>query len=121
MIAVNLMPRVEAIQQWPETSGDGSKEWDLVLWVGEPFDFSTPFRAILQEIVARLSASAACELRMPAYQDREDFVSGALDWGSDRFHVYYEYSLGYLSLSSHDKAAVDRLWACLSGIVALDP
>jgi hypothetical protein len=115
MIAVNQKPRIEA-----EKSGDGSKGWDLTLYVGETFDFSIPFRAILQEIVARLSASAACELRMPAYQDGEDFVEGKLAWGSDSFDVYYEYSLGYLSLSSGDRATVDRLWTHLSPIVSLD-
>lgn len=104
-----------------ERSRDGSEGWDLTLYVGEAFDSSIPFRAILQEIVARLSESATCELRMPPYQHHEDFVAGSLDWGSDRFHVYYEYSLGYLSLSSCDKIALDRLWSRLSSIVALDP
>ena len=115
MIAVNQKPRIESVHD------DGSERWDLTLWVGKAFDFSIPFRAILQEIVVRLSASTTCELHMPAYQDREDFVSGTLDWGSDSFHVYYEYSLGYLSLSSRDKAAFDRLWTRLSRIVALKP
>jgi hypothetical protein len=121
MIAVNLMPRVEAIHQLTETSGAGPKEWALVLYVGEPFDFSTPFRAILQEIVACLSMSADCDLRMPAYQDGEDFVEDQLAWGSDTFDIYYEYPLGYLSLSSCDGDAVDRLWGDLSDIVATGP
>jgi hypothetical protein len=114
MIAVIQKPQIESVHD------DGSERWDLTLCVGKAFDFSIPFRAILQEIVVRLAASTTCELHMPAYQDREDFVSGTLDWGSDSYGVYYEYSLAYLDLSSRDKAAIDRLWACLSSIVTFD-
>jgi len=121
MILVNQRPQVEARQQWILTDSAGSEEWDLVLCVGEPFDFSIPFRAILQEIAAQLSKSAACNLSLPAYQVREDFVEGRIDWGSDSFDIYYEHSLGHLSLSSRDKAAVARLWGDLSSIVAIAP
>jgi len=111
MITVYIEPRVDA----------ECKGWDLTLQVGMAFDFTRPFRDILQEIMVRLCASAPCGLSMPAYHDREDFVEGTLDWGSDSFHVHYEYSLGFLSLWSSDKAALDRLSAGLAGIVAVSP
>jgi len=114
MIAVSQQPRIMA-----ETHGGGFTGWDLTLYVGEAFDFGIPFRNILQEIMTRLCASAPCGLCLPAYRDREDFVEGTLDWGSDSFHVYYEYSLGYLSLSSRDRGALDRLWTHLASIVAV--
>src|SRR5215467_6642979 len=98
MILVNRRPQVEARQQWHLTDSAESKEWDLVLYVGAPPDYSKPFRAILQEIAAQLSKSAHCDLRLPPQEDEEDFVEGTLKWGNDNFDVYSDYSLGYLSL-----------------------
>ena len=120
MIAVNQIPQIEAIHQWPDTNGDGSKCWSLTFWVGNAFDYSIPFRAMLQEIVARLSVFADCILRIPAYSDHEDFVDGTLAWGVDSFGVYYEHSLGFLSLRSFEKRALERLAEALSSAVVVN-
>src|SRR5690242_16433512 len=121
MILVSQRPEVEARQQWHLTDSVESEEWDLVLYVGEPADPGIPFRAILQEIVAQLSKTASCNLRLPPQQDREDLVEGKIRWGNDSFEVYYEHSLGNLCLSSRDRPAIDRLWRDISSIVAIAP
>jgi hypothetical protein len=91
----------------------------LTLWVGELFDFSTPFRAIPREIVDRLSISADCDPRMPPCEDDGDFIEGKINWGGHILNVYYEYSLGFLCLSSLDKTALDRLSAELSNVLTI--
>jgi hypothetical protein len=120
MIAVNQMPQIKAIHQSPDSPRDRSEGWSLTLWVGEAFNFDTPFRSILEEVVARLSVSADCTLSIPAHRDGEDFVEGKIDWGTDTFTVYYEYSLGYLDLSSLDRRALERLSDALSNIIVVN-
>jgi hypothetical protein len=119
MIAVNQIPQIEAVHQWPDTNRHGSKGWWLIFWVGDAFDYSIPFRAILQEMVARLSVSVDCTLHIPAHYEYEDFVEGKLDWGAHSFDLYYEHSLGFLELKSSDKRALERLLDALSNIIVV--
>jgi hypothetical protein len=37
---------------------------------------------------------------LPAYEDYEDFVEGALQFGDEAIRTYYEHSLSYLVLMS---------------------
>jgi hypothetical protein len=37
---------------------------------------------------------------LPAYEDYEDFVGGALQFGDEAIRTYYEHSLSYLVLMS---------------------
>jgi hypothetical protein len=88
----------------PVIEHDPRRGWQLVLWAGNAFDHSTPFRAILADIAALLRDAAPTEVELPAYEDREDFVKGTLRFGDEALATYYEHALGYLALTS-DKAA----------------
>jgi len=71
-----------------------------VLWAGDAFDHSTPFRAMLADIADVLADTAPTEVELPAYRDHEDFVRGTLRFGDMALPTYYEYALGYLALTS---------------------
>jgi hypothetical protein len=88
----------------PVIEHDPRRGWQLVLWAGNAFDYSTPFRAILADIAAVLRDAAPTEIELPDYEDREDFVTGTLRFGDEALRTYYEHALGYLTLAS-DKAA----------------
>jgi len=87
----------------PVIEHDPHRGWQLVLWAGNAFDYSTPFRAMLAEIAAVLGDAAPTEVELPAYKDHEDFVGGTLRFGETALSTYYEHALGYLALTS-DKA-----------------
>jgi hypothetical protein len=91
MIEVRCRPAVE-----PNARGG----WDLVLWAGEPFDYSTPFRQMLASIACVLSQDAPTSIALPVYEDHEDFVEGTLQFGDEMIRTYYEHSLSYLVLMS---------------------
>jgi hypothetical protein len=87
----------------PVIEHDPRRGWQLVLWAGNAFDYSTPFRAILADIASVLRDAAPTEVELPDHRDREDFVSGTLRYGEETLATYYEHALGYLALTS-DKA-----------------
>jgi hypothetical protein len=95
------------------------EESELTFWMGDAFDYTTPFREALQQIADRLSASAPCILSLPPREDPEDFIQGTLEWDGLRFGVYFEHSLGYLSLMS-DSVSLKRLLWEISGIVTVE-
>ena len=78
--------------------------WDLVLWAGEPFDYSTPFREMLAGIAGILNLDVPASIELPTYEEYEDFVEGTLQFGDETIRIYYEHSLSYLVLMS-DSAA----------------
>jgi hypothetical protein len=82
----------------------------MVFCLGEAFDYDTPFRKALDEIVDILQPSAA-KLELPPYAPDEDFVEGSLVVGSLTLEIYYEYSLGYLALMSTDREALQSVAA----------
>ena len=88
--------------------------WEIVLWLGEPFDHTIPFRATLDRIVELLGGPDAAEIELPPYDENEDFAHGTLRLGVRRFRIYYEYSLGYLSLYGPDRAPLEELARRLS-------
>jgi len=87
--------------------------WELIFWVFDSFNFTTPFRAMLTEIADALGQDPQKDLQLPAYEPGEDFVEGTLQFGAELLRVYYEYSLSYLVLMSDNAAAlrdaVDRI------------
>ena len=95
MIEVRCEPVVKATQ----------RGWELVFWMGEAFDYETPFRAALNEIAETLG----CDIRLPAYEKSEDFIEGTLHIGVQVLSVYYEHSLGYLSISSDSAEALRQI------------
>ena len=76
----------------------------MTFWLGEAFDYSTPFREIVREVVAILEQTAPVIIDLPPHHPDEDFVEGSIMFGDSSLRVYYEYSLGYLSIASasHD-------------------
>lgn len=71
--------------------------WEIILWMGEAFDFSTPFRTALEQIAKTLPGQVTMEL--PRQSEGEDFIEGSPKFGSRSVAIYFEHSLGYLSLS----------------------
>jgi hypothetical protein len=93
--------------------------WELVLWTGDAFDRSTPFRQILAEIASVLNDEAPSSVELPGYDVMEDEVEGVLRFGDERVRIYYEYTLSYLSLMSDDANALRKVADRLQPLVAL--
>jgi len=93
--------------------------WELVLWTGDAFDYSTPFREMLTDIATVLNQEAPARLELPGYEALEDDVEGVLRFGDDAIGIYYEHSLSYLSLISDDANTLRRIADRLQPLVAL--
>ncbi|MDC7684704.1 hypothetical protein PQU92_15570 [Asticcacaulis sp. BYS171W] len=76
--------------------------WEILIHAGHAFDYTIPFRAILAEITEALGQDVATDLDLPPYYADEDFVEGVLRFQSTPLEIYYEYSLGFLSLMNSD-------------------
>src|ERR1700761_6131648 len=100
MIELRSPPTIESGHQ-------GS--WQLVLWAGTPFDYTTPFRSMLAEIARALGQNDQIDLDLPAYKDGEDFVTGTLRFGTGLLEVYYEHSLSYIALVSNTEDTIRDL------------
>ena len=111
MIAARLQPEVEV---------DGRYGWALIFYVGNSFNGATPFRAILAEMVSVLSQHAKVDLQLPAHEHGEDFIDGQLRFGTHTMGVYFEHSLGYISLHGSDRTPLDEVWTILRGMVVVD-
>jgi hypothetical protein len=88
------------VRSQPVIDRDRQGSWRLTFWIGETFDYTTPFREALNDMSEVLSRGNACSLRLPEYEVYEDFVEGTLQFGGEVIRVYYEHSLSYLSLST---------------------
>jgi hypothetical protein len=110
MISVYSKPAIE-----PGEKGG----WELVLWTGNAFDYSTPFREMLTDIAAVLNQQAPAKVELPAYRAFEDFVEGELRFGDEAIRVYYEHSLSYLSLMSDSANTLRKIADRLQPLVAL--
>jgi len=93
--------------------------WELVLWTGNAFDYSTPFREMLTDIAAALDKDAPTSVELPGYEDFEDFVEGELRFGDESIGIYYEHSLSYLSLMSDSPKTLNKICSRLQPLVAL--
>ena len=99
MIELNSFPSIEANPDGPQ----------LVLWMGEPFDFSTPFRPALAEIVEALGPETIQSLQVPPPEQGEDFIEGSFRFDGKPIEVYWEHSLSYLSLKPSDMATLHKI------------
>ena len=97
----------------PVIEPDPHGRWHLVLWAGDAFDFTIPFRAMLADIVVLLNEKASAVMELPAYQEGEDFVEGTLRFGNETFRTYYEHSLAYLELISDKEEALQDVATCI--------
>jgi len=93
--------------------------WELVLWTGNAFDPSTPFREMLSDISALLNREAPTSLELPDYQTREDDVEGELQFGNQTIRIYFEHSLSYLALISESELMLQKIAALLQPLLAL--
>lgn len=93
--------------------------WEFVLWTGNAFDHSTPFRDMLDEIAAVLAKEAPTSVELPDYRASEDRVEGTLRFGGEQVGIYYEHSLSYLSLMSNNATTLLRIADHLQPLVAL--
>jgi hypothetical protein len=100
MLTVHTTPAVKA---------EPVRGWDLTFWLGKAFDYQIPFRAALAEIAVLLQESNQTIIALPDFVEGEDFVEGRFSFGSATIGIYYEYSLGYLSLTSEDRAPLDQI------------
>jgi hypothetical protein len=110
MIMVHSRPAIEPHRK----SG-----WELVLWTGDAFDYSTPFREMLTEIAAVLNREAPASVELPGYDAMEDDVEGVLRFGDEAIGIYYEHSLSYLSLMSDSANTLHKIADRLQPLVAL--
>jgi hypothetical protein len=110
MIKVHSRPAIEPHRK----SG-----WELVLWTGDAFDYSTPFREMLTEIATVLNREAPACIELPGYEALEDFVEGVLRLGDEEIGIYYEHSLSYLSLTSDNPNTLQKIADRLQPLVAL--
>jgi hypothetical protein len=93
--------------------------WELVLWAGDAFDCSTPFRDMLTDIAAVLSEDTPTSVELPGYDALEDDVEGVLRFGDERIGIYYEHSLSYLSLMSSSATTLHTIADRLQPLVTL--
>jgi hypothetical protein len=93
--------------------------WELVLWTGNAFDRSTPFRDMLTDIASVLNDEAPTSVELPGYDACEDQVEGVLRFGDEQVGIYYEHALSYLSLMSDDATTLSMIADRLQPIVAL--
>jgi hypothetical protein len=90
-----------------------------VLWTGNAFDRSTPFRDMLTDIASVLNDEAPTSVELPGYDACEDQVEGVLRFGDEQVGIYYEHALSYLSLMSDDATTLSMIADRLQPIVAL--
>jgi hypothetical protein len=93
----------------PAIKPDRKNGWCLVFWMGDPFDYTTPFRAALAEMVDVLGRQSPSSIRLPEYEAGEDFVEGSLVFGGTTVRVYYEHSLGFLELTSSSEDILRKI------------
>ena len=91
----------------PKVEADPQYGWQITFWLGDAFDYSIPFHAAVAEIVSILEQTAPVVLDLPTYHPNEDFVEGCLMFGRSSLTVYYEYSLGYLSIMSASRTVLE--------------
>ncbi len=103
----------------PDRHLDQQRGWELVFWAGKAFDHAIPFRAILAEVAGTLGRHAETELQLPEHEAGEDFIAGQLRFGPHVLGVYFEYSLGFLSLDHLDRAPLDEAWTILESTVRI--
>ncbi len=125
MIAIMIEPRrpercaTIKVHSRPCIEPHRKRGWELVLWTGNAFDHSTPFRKMLADIAAVLAKQAPTSIELPDYVASEDAVEGLLRFGEEKIGIYYEHSLSYLSLTSSNPSTLQRIADHLQPLVAL--
>ncbi|VWX54757.1 conserved hypothetical protein [Novosphingobium sp. 9U] len=92
-----------------EIRADGEAGWELVFWVLDSFNYTTPFRAILAEIAEALGQQPIHSLSLSDNTTDEDFMEGTLKFDGGPLRVYYEHALSYLTLGSVDRELLTKM------------
>ena len=82
---------------------DSQGGWQLMFFVLDAFNYSTPFRGMLANIADALGQDPKSDIQLPVYKSGEDFVDGVLRFGEAPLRVYDEHALSYLTLTSDDE------------------
>jgi|SRR5579872_5748645 len=117
--AWNLTPLMIKVHARPIIERHRKGGWELVLWTGDAFDYSTPFREMLADIADALNQDAPTSMELPGYDDQEDDVEGAIQFGDEKIRIYYEHSLSYLALMSNNAGALLKIADRLEPLVAM--
>jgi hypothetical protein len=99
--------------------GATSTGGELVLWMGEPADYSTPFRGALAQITEALGPGSVQSLQLPLAEPCEDFVEGRFLFEQKVVAVYWEHSLSYMSLGVSDMRTLHDLENCIRPLVVV--
>jgi hypothetical protein len=102
-----------------EIQADPQGGWQLMFWVLDAFNYTTPFRAMLADIANALGQDAKTDLQLPVWEADEDFIDGTLQFGAVPLRIYYEHSLSYLTLMSDNEPALRDVAARIQPHVAL--
>ncbi|MES3098829.1 hypothetical protein [Sphingomonas faeni] len=86
-----------------QIKADSQGGWELVFWVLDSFNYTTPFRAMLVEIAEALAQHPLRSVSLPNYIVDEDFVEGTLLFDGSSLRIYYEHALSYLTLANDDR------------------
>jgi hypothetical protein len=101
------MPRLQIDKVKPALKGGnhGPSGWGLTVY-SETVGNDAPYRAVL----AQLAASGRASFSLPAYEDGEDCVEGALMWGDQRVDIYFECQvLSYLAFWASDREQIEAV------------
>ena len=74
---------------------------------------------MLASIADALGQEAFACIKLPAYEDYEDFVEGTLQFGDETIRIYYEHSLSYLVLTSDSADTLRRIADRLAPLVQI--
>jgi hypothetical protein len=73
---------------------------------------------MLADMAVALSQFAPSSIRLPAYEEYEDFIEGTLQFRDETLRIYYEHSLSYLALGSESEDTLRdvavRLQSCVT-------
>jgi hypothetical protein len=68
---------------------------------------------MLAEMAKALTQHYPSNLKLPVYEEEEDFFEGTFQFGSTTVRIWYEHSLSYLSLMSDSSHALQDVAAWL--------
>ena len=117
--AANLLQAGAMIEvcSMPTIDQDPGGDFQLCFWVLDAFNDETPFRGMIAEAAFALGRDPREHLQLPAYQEDEDFIEGALVLETTSIKVYFEHARSYLSLSNGDKLVLEEVLKRLTPVL----
>ena len=115
---MNCTRMYEIILNYDQIAVNKSAEakFHVCLYFDAMFDFNFPFRPLLAYISDCLQRNGvSTEVKLPAYMEFEDFVTGEFIVGGRQIGIYFEHSLSYVSFSSNSYADLEQIVAASAG------